>query len=399
MYPSIIHYTSKTYADGSHPVIVQVVVNRKPLRKVLFRLESKHYDSKVNRVKPTHVLYLKYNELISQTLSKIELRCIDAMSKGRKITKEYLFAESTDETTLADAISQYLDKLRSENKHTSAEKCSNLIGKVSEFSPSLLLQDVDVDWMDRFFNYLRKFNSHNTASKNINTIITVLRYMRKKGLYNNNEAIENRKQSKPTTKDKLSREEINMIEQLPLEGVIDVVRDSFLLSFYLRGSRISDILTLQRSEIHGDRIIKEARKTGKASNMAIVPQARAIIEKYAQISPVYVLPLIKMLPPDDPNDKRYRKTIGDKTAVVNKYLKIIAGMIGSEKNLTSHVARHTFAYLADQFGMSATRIKDFLNHHDLQTTMNYINDLNKDDILDKEMDNFARSFTEKPTPK
>ncbi len=198
--------------------------------------------------------------------------------------------------------------------------------------------------------------------------------------------------SKTTTKNKLSKDELTKLKDLPVTGLLGLVRDCFLLCFYLRGMRIGDVLTIQTNELIYGRIVREARKTEKAINSQLGEQAQEIIDRYKGQSEYYLLPIMKMKPPLDPDDKKFRKQIEAKTALVNKYLKILADMCEIDKVLTTHVARHTFAYLADQSGMTAKRIQDLLNHSDLKTTQNYIHDLNNSDMLDKTMDEFLKGF-------
>lgn len=346
-----------------------------------------------DRVKNSHPLYIKYNQLILAKLQDVEKRIIEAQINDVEINKEYLFSKNNEgQLLLTLAVEQYIKKLKDEKKFTSAEKSHNLIKKITDFSPGATINQVDVDWMKKFNQYLRSFNSFNTASKNSNSLITILRYFYKKGLYSKGETLSLTFRYNPTTKNKLSKEELFKLMDLDLskDSALDIVRDSFCLAFYLRGMRIGDVLTLQWKEIVGDRVVRaNSRKTDKPINIKLLPQALNIIYKYKGDNPIYVLPFLKM-PPE--RTDRFRKHIEAKTAVINYKLKVLGAMIETDKNLTTHVARHTFAYLADQQGMTAKRIQDFLNHSDLKTTQNYIEDLNKNDVLDKEMDNFMNDL-------
>ena len=197
---------------------------------------------------------------------------------------------------------------------------------------------------------------------------------------------------KTTTKDKLSLVEFMKVKNLDLNGhgLIELVRDSFLLSFYLRGLRIGDLITIKKSEISNGRLIRDSRKTSKDMNMAIVLLAQEIIDKYKDSKSIYILPIMKM--EQDFESERYKKQIEAKTTIINRYLKVIAGMCDIEKKVTSHVSRHTFAYLADQSGITSKRIQDLLQHSDLETTENYINDLRKNDVLDSAMDDIMKGL-------
>ena len=64
-------------------------------------------------------------------------------------------------------------------------------------------------------------------------------------------------------------------------------------------------------------------------------------------------------------------------------------MAGIKKNVSTHIARHTFAYLADQSGIEPKRLQDMLEHSDINTTMHYATSLSQSDDLDKAMDKFV----------
>ena len=60
------------------------------------------------------------------------------------------------------------------------------------------------------------------------------------------------------------------------------------------------------------------------------------------------------------------------TARVNKQLHEIERLIGTPKNLTSHVARHTFADLARKAGMPIYLISKALGHKSIKQTERYL---------------------------
>jgi integrase/recombinase XerD len=64
----------------------------------------------------------------------------------------------------------------------------------------------------------------------------------------------------------------------------------------------------------------------------------------------------------------------------NKNLKKLATLAGIEENLTSYVARHSFASLADEMEIPLTGIRDMLGHERASTTEAYLSDLRKSKI-------------------
>jgi site-specific recombinase XerD len=85
--------------------------------------------------------------------------------------------------------------------------------------------------------------------------------------------------------------------------------------------------------------------------------AKEIIDKYTDLSALSaedtVLPVIS-------NQK------------LNAYLKEIANIVGIEKNLTFHVARHTFATTVTlQNGISIEAVSRMMGHTNIQSTQHY----------------------------
>lgn len=142
---------------------------------------------------------------------------------------------------------------------------------------------------------------------------------------------------------------------------LELVRDIFVFCCYT-GLAYSDVKQLQFENIvigiNGDRWIKMTRKKTKAmSSIPLLPTAEQIIEKYSQHP--YVLDGKGVLPVLT-NQKS------------NAYLKEIADVCGIHKNLTTHLARHTFATTVTlSNGVSIATVSKMLGHRSLKTTQIY----------------------------
>ncbi|MEO0901744.1 MAG: site-specific integrase [Bacteroidota bacterium] len=142
---------------------------------------------------------------------------------------------------------------------------------------------------------------------------------------------------------------------------LDLVRDIFVFCCYT-GLAYADVKQLRQEDIiigvDGYRWIKMARKKTKAiSSIPLLPPAEAIIEKYSEHP--YVLDGKGVLPVLT-NQKS------------NAYLKEIADVCGINKNLTTHLARHTFATTVTlSKGISISTVSKMLGHRSLKTTQIY----------------------------
>jgi len=142
---------------------------------------------------------------------------------------------------------------------------------------------------------------------------------------------------------------------------LSVVRDIFLFSCFT-GLAYADVLKLKQSEIvngfDGEEWICTTRqKTSSASKVPLLPQALSIVRKYTDHPACKikgaVLPILS-------NQK------------MNAYLKEIADTCGIQKNLSFHIARHTFATTVTlSKGVPIESVSKMLGHKNLKQTQHY----------------------------
>ncbi|SDS97506.1 Site-specific recombinase XerD [Mucilaginibacter mallensis] len=171
---------------------------------------------------------------------------------------------------------------------------------------------------------------------------------------------------KPKVKE-VKREYLNVEELTIMQAKrfvsdrISQVRDIFLFSCYT-GLAYADVKKLKRSEVvvglDGEKWIFTSRqKTDTASRIPLLPQAIQLIAKYDShpqcVDDGLLLPVLS-------NQK------------MNSYLKEIADACSISKELTYHIARHTFATtvtLAN--GVSIESVSKMLGHTNIKTTQHY----------------------------
>ena len=64
--------------------------------------------------------------------------------------------------------------------------------------------------------------------------------------------------------------------------------------------------------------------------------------------------------------------IGAKNALINKYLKKIAKLAEIDKNLSMHIARHSFAKIAKDNKVDNNHLKNLLGHSNIKITETYM---------------------------
>jgi site-specific recombinase XerD len=166
----------------------------------------------------------------------------------------------------------------------------------------------------------------------------------------------------------LTELELGSIEALsPSVERLEVVKDLFVFSCYT-GISYADIMKLTNEHIvlgiDGNKwIMANRNKTGIPFKIPLLSKAEIIIAKY------YTHPRTqfsgKLLP-------------GLSNQRLNSYLKEIAILCSIEKNLTFHLARHTFATtVTSANGIPIESVSKMLGHQSLKTTQIYAKVIDK----------------------
>jgi site-specific recombinase XerD len=165
-----------------------------------------------------------------------------------------------------------------------------------------------------------------------------------------------------TNRDFLTLQELTHIQSKKIDiSRLDFIRNIFVFACYT-GLSYSDIEKLSSNHIQkgsdgNDWIIIDRTKTESRCRIPLLPAAKEVLKKYKNhpvvISKDRLLPIYS-------NQK------------MNSYLKELADICGIEKNLSMHVARHTFATSVTLTnGVPLETVSKMLGHTSLKTTQIY----------------------------
>jgi integrase/recombinase XerD len=197
-------------------------------------------------------------------------------------------------------------------------------------------------------------------------------------------------------KEKLTAEEMKSFMDVQYEDgtLTKTVQQCFLLQFHLAGVRIEDVLTLEWTNVRKDRIFYSMVKNSKGNSFQITPQIRKILDYFRSIRDDKNPLVVPVLEPeflafkssgDEKENELYKKRISSKTALINKYLRIIATDAEIEKHVSTHVSRHSFASIAaKRTNGNLLFVQRALNHSSPTITKAYLESLD-DESLDEGM--------------
>lgn len=145
----------------------------------------------------------------------------------------------------------------------------------------------------------------------------------------------------------------------------------FLFAFHACGLRVVDVMTLQWGHLDFDK--KELRKvmvkTNKRHVIPLSESAIEILKKWKEKRPdtKYVFDLVKENLDIDNEEELYRAR-NSATKCINQSLNVVGEKLELNFSLTMHVARHTFAVLALNKGLSMTVVSRLLGHASTDVT-------------------------------
>ena len=147
--------------------------------------------------------------------------------------------------------------------------------------------------------------------------------------------------------------------------------EMFLFAFHACGLRVVDVMTLQWGHLDFDK--KELRKVMvKTNKRHVIPLSESAIEilrKWKKKRPdtKYVFDLVKENLDIDNEEELYRAR-NSATKCINQSLNVVGEKLELNFSLTMHVARHTFAVLALNKGLSMTVVSRLLGHASTDVT-------------------------------
>ena len=237
------------------------------------------------------------------------------------------------------------------------------------------VSDIDIEKIDHAFIteyefYLRTERkcANNTAVKYIKNFHKIINICLANGWLNKDPFANYKSKVKEVIREFLTEQEIqSLMEKEFVSERLELVRDIFVFSCF-SGLAYIDVKQLSKDNIvlgiDGDKWInKNRQKTDTNSKIPLLPTAQYILDKYAN-HPVCV------------NEDKLLPIFSNQK--MNAYLKEIATVCGINKELTFHIARHTFATTVTlSNGVPIETVSKMLGHTNLKTTQHYAKILDK----------------------
>ncbi|OQD42708.1 integrase [Croceivirga radicis] len=345
-------------------------------RKVLIS----DWDVHKNRAKGTGQKSRILNSYLDETYNLLFNSYRDLMAGNKLITAQAIKARylGKDENnhSILNIIAYHNEDMKGKLKWGTHKNYYTTQGYISKFllksykTSDIYLKELDYNFITQFEKYLRNYipedhqqrMGNNTVMKHIERFRKLVNLSIKLGWIERDPFANFKAKFIKNERGFLSLLELKAIEDKSFTTTrLQLVKNLFVFSCYTSMSYI-DVINLTGENlcigINGELWIYYRReKTTKPIRVPLLPKALEIVEKYKSnkksISQGTIFPKIN-------NQK------------LNSYLKEIADVCGINKNLTFHIARHTFATTVTlSNGMPIETVSKLLGHTRISTTQIY----------------------------
>ena len=388
---SVVCYKSKVLKNSESPLMLRICKDgKRKYESIGISILPSLWDFKQN--KPTRKCPNKeyIERLIAEKVKVYTDKVIEFKSQEKEFTATSLMEKvnkPVKRKTVQEVFNQYIQELESANRLRYADMYKCTMHSLIKFNKHLHISfsDMNTIWLKRYEVWLQ---SQGLA---INTLGTRFRHLRV--IYNF--AIEEKivkseyypfnsfkvsKLSQTTAKRSIQKDEIlsvlNYQGQTPLECL---AIDLFTFSYLAAGINFGDIARLTKDNILENRLIYIRKKTQKQIKVSLQEQAIKLIQKYSMPDNPYLFPILSSFHKTEQQKvNRIHKII----AKVNKSLKEIGERLNIPIDLTTYVARHSFATVLKRSGVNTSLICEALGHSSERVTQIYLDSFGNDQMED-----------------
>lgn len=378
---SILFYAkkAKAAANGLVPIYTRITINGKRLELSTNRfVEISKWSTEAGKMKGTSEEARSINNHLDILKSQIRDAEMELIHKKIAVNSETI----KNKLLGVDERARMLVPIFQDHNN----KIKELVGK--EYAPGTLeryttslkhtiefmqwkynVSDIDITKIDHAFItdyefWLRSIRNcaNNTAVKYLKNFNKIIKLCLANDWLDKNPFGNYKSKVKEVERVYLTEAEIQSIIEKDFKTErLSLVRDIFLFSCFT-GLAYIDVKNLTKSHISfgidGEKwIFTHRQKTESASKIPILPVTQIIIDKYENH-------------PQCNNEDKLLPILSNQK--MNAYLKEIAGVCEIEKELTFHIARHTFATTVTLTnGVPIESVSKMLGHKNLRTTQHY----------------------------
>lgn len=379
----IILFTTRIKADNTYPLKLRLT----------FKNKRKYFNTEFSATKET---WEKINSMdakgkwrdVKNEIAIIEKNASDCASKLKRFSfidfERDFYTKPSQYLSIQSAYKAYISKLTSNEQLGTATSYQCALNSLFHFYPLLTLDKITPSFLYGYERWMiAQGKSLTTVGIYLRSLRSIINVAKEDGEMTDQEyPFGKKKYVIPAGKNNKKALDINHIEKIFSHNAssdkIDKAKDFWIFSYLCNGMNMTDILNLKWKNIKTDHIDFERAKTKRSlrakPKQILIPRniyIDRILKKWgSKDSKIteYVFPILKF----DDTLVNQRKIIQQFIKVTNHGMKSLAAELELNINLTTYVARHSFATIMVKAGAPLKLISQSLGHSSILTTEKYI---------------------------
>ena len=391
----VLLYVQKVLKNGEHPIVLQIIKDRKVKKITLGSCLPSLWDSKLQLPKHKHPQFRDLEILIEKKKSEAKkLLIILEHEKENFSLADFENELKTKNESKSKSVFGFIDtlitNLINENRIGNADVYKDLKRFLSRFRNGKDLGFAEID--DVFLSKLEQdCRNRGMSEVSMSTYFRTLRALYNKAIKEKyvkeiNYPFSDFKISKFNTQ--TEKRAINWTDMqkiidldIPKESDLYDTQQIFIFSYFAWGINFTDIATLEWSDLKSNVLKYTRSKNGRSYTIPLIVEAMNILDNYRQYrSDDYIFPILYK--------KRHKTATSSHNRIkkinreVNDNLKKIGSLIGIDGDITFYVARHTFATVLKKKGLPTPVIQEMMGHDSEKTTQIYLDGFDNQVLYD-----------------
>ena len=287
--PTLRLDTRRALKDGTYPVQIKVGYGTNLYLATGIYIAATDWDARLQICTGKQARVI--NNILSTSLLRVTNRILELRETGQYDTystaqlRQMLTDMSLTSPTIGvPTLGQYIEKvgaLKSDSTKVSYITTKRRLSLYCDVD-SVRFTDMSYAWFEAFIKHMENGGlKRNTVAKYLKVVKTVIKYAEDDGvIINKAYAKVNSRAETDTPMRNLPIETLRRIRDTYIKGKTAIYKDAFMLSFYLIGINMADMLALPKDCIVNGRLNYKRAKTGKNYSIKIWPEAQNIIDKY-----------------------------------------------------------------------------------------------------------------------
>lgn len=388
---NVVCYKSKVLKNNESPLMLRICKDRKMKYQSLgISINPVLWDFKTNKPTskcPNREFLIK---LIAEKTKAYTDKILELKAMEKDFTATTLVEKVTNPIkvkTVGDVFLDYIRRLTAEKRTGYMLSVKQVYNSLLKFNKHLNIYfpDIDISWLRKYETWLRSNNiKENTIGIRFRTLRAIYNLAIEENIvkaeYYPFKKYKVSKLHEETVKRAITKEDINKILSYKSSNPFTRLPiDLFTFSYFMGGINFVDMAYLTKDNIIDNRLIYSRRKTSKLIKLPLQPKAIELTQKYADPDNPYLFPILSTF---HKTEQQQRNRIHKVIAKVNDRLKAIGEELNLPIELTTYVARHSFATSLKRSGVNTSLISEALGHSSERVTQIYLDSFGNDQMED-----------------